>query len=541
MMQRALNFIGFLLLALCFLIALGRIAYRAAFQQAARDRDIVEIRMAHWQLESGVREAFDALAKEYTKKNPKVRIVQIPIPEKIYPNWLLTQLIGGTAPDIIEIGKGTNTERLARFFVPLSEIAEAPNPHNQGTELEGVKLRDTFFDGMQGGFESTLLEYYGVPLSAATIRLYVNMELLRTITGGDELPENFEQLMELCEKVRRFSEENGRMVIPIAGSRYNSRFIIDLIFANQTQKTAFSLGPPGSFTPLPFFRAHFYLQHKWSLENPDVQSGLALMRKVAQQMQPGFMQVSRDDAAFYFMQGRALMIATGSWDATSISQQARFPFRAIRIPLPSPKHPEYGRYTMGEITEANTNGNLVFALAKNSRHPDVATDFLLFLASKSGNALFSKISGWIPSVLGVQPGQQAADFMVQPGGYPPGLSLLDASLPDSSRVISNSLHRLFAPEGGVEEFVRLVRPKFRDALVSDLRRFQKNQTDSVQRADVQLAGLIMLQIAHPEDRQLEQKLDVLVSSYNNLNRVSEQLRIIVEDAVSTQDDNPSVK
>ena len=96
------------------------------------------IRLAHRQLEGGVREALDALAREHEKGNPGVRIKQIPIPERIYSNWLLTQLVGGTAPNIIQIGMGSTDERLARYFLPLTDLAKAPNPHNAGADLDGV-------------------------------------------------------------------------------------------------------------------------------------------------------------------------------------------------------------------------------------------------------------------------------------------------------------------------------------------------------------------------------------------------------------------
>src|SRR4249920_2525037 len=67
-------------------------------------RDAVTIRLAHWQLEAGVRDGLTEAAAEYTKLHPNVRIIQEAIPETTYGQWMSTQLMGGTAPDIVEAG-----------------------------------------------------------------------------------------------------------------------------------------------------------------------------------------------------------------------------------------------------------------------------------------------------------------------------------------------------------------------------------------------------------------------------------------------------
>src|SRR5207253_9887425 len=123
----------------------------------------ITIRFAHWQLENGPRDAFEKIAAEYSKLHPGISVEQLPIPERIYPNWFITQLVGGMAPDLIQIGKGSNDERLTRFFTPLSDLASSPNPYNKGTDLEGVPMRETLFDGMEGGFVQNLIEFYAVP------------------------------------------------------------------------------------------------------------------------------------------------------------------------------------------------------------------------------------------------------------------------------------------------------------------------------------------------------------------------------------------
>ena len=89
--------------------------------------DAVTIRIAHWQLEGGVRDGLAEAVAEYTKRHPNVRIIQEAIPEATYGQWMSTQLMGGTAPDIVEAGMVEGhlmTAFFIRYFVPLFSIRQ---------------------------------------------------------------------------------------------------------------------------------------------------------------------------------------------------------------------------------------------------------------------------------------------------------------------------------------------------------------------------------------------------------------------------------
>ena len=519
-MERILNTIGLSLLALCFVISLGRIAMLNFGERTEAGDKVIEIRLAHWQLEGGIRTAIDTMAKEYMKRHPGIRITQIPIPERIYRNWLITQLVGGTAPDIIQVGMGSTDEHMARFFVPLTEIAQKPNPYNKGNDFENTPLRDTFFDGMLGGFNQNLLEYYGVPISGHTTRLYVNLDLLEEITGSKNLPKTYEELLALTKQVDDFSQNGGRQIIPIAGSRYNAPILMNTLFVSQTQKKMLELGPPGTLAEVPARTAEALFEGDWGLDSQEVRSGLGLMREIAKEMQPGFMQVTRDDASFYFVQGRALMIVTGSWDATSISQQAGFPFAATQIPLPSKEHPRYGNNVVGIFSEAGGTTGMSFGLTRASKHPEVATDFLLFLAGRETNQLFTNTSKWLPSVLGVEPDPQAKPFMMQAEGYNPGFPLVSGGRADTNRLIANNFHLLVGPSGSVEQFVAAIRPNFIPYLLIDLEREERVIIQGIQRMDVQLAALAEVARSKPEDAMAQAKFDMISAATSARDRTA---------------------
>ena len=130
--------------------------------------DVISIRIAHWQLEAGAREGLAEAAAEYQKLHPNVRIIQEAIPESTYGQWMSTQLMGGTAPDIVQAGMvdaPLMTAFFIRYLLPLSSYVTQPNPYNAGTDLEGVPLFLTFKDGMRRSFIDETQEFMTIPLA----------------------------------------------------------------------------------------------------------------------------------------------------------------------------------------------------------------------------------------------------------------------------------------------------------------------------------------------------------------------------------------
>ncbi len=202
-----------LLLIIVYVIACAVVAnnaYRAAGGAPGEQRKKV-LRFAHWQLEPGIRSALDQLIADYEKLHPDVEVRQILIPEEGYFRWVNTQLIGRTAPDMIECGLGGAVawalwpKFYARYFLPLDRYVEEPNPYNKGTYLEDTPWRKTYFDEMEGGYDDSLQSYFRVPLSAFTVRLYYNKDLIEGV-WGPQFPETYEEFIKLC----RALEQHGR-------------------------------------------------------------------------------------------------------------------------------------------------------------------------------------------------------------------------------------------------------------------------------------------------------------------------------------------
>lgn len=368
------------------------------------------LHIGHWQLEPAVREAFDELARDYQREvNPNVRIVQAAIPDPMYGQWAATQMMGGTAPDLIELWKGLTRPMwvalINRHCIPLGGEIGRPNPYNRGTDLEGVPLKLTYRDSMRSGYVEELQQYYNIPLSSFNSRVFYNKTLLQKLTGLQTPPAEWRAFLEVCRKIAQARDEQGRAYTPIAASG-SAHFT--LIW----EKYLFDVPTYGAFRQADFNRDGYlpndeifagFKSGRLSLESPYYRAKLEMVRELGPFFQTGYTGLSRDEAVFLFAQQRAVFIATGTWDARSLQEQAagKYELGVMDFPRPTRDDPEFGGVVEGPLYDYPAV-SINFAISKTCRHPEVAIDFLMYLASRRGNEKFNRIVGWIPGIRGAQ-------------------------------------------------------------------------------------------------------------------------------------------
>lgn len=485
-------YVGLGLLGLLFVGAVAHLVGRAWAERGQARRGEVVLRLAHWHLQSGIPEALGERIAEYERLRPGVRIEQMVIPERSWPAWQRTQLVGGNPPDLLElaVARGMTDDLRARYLLPLTPWVEQPNPHNAGTPLAGLPWRTTFIDGLAGSdsFSAGLAEYFGVPTALFTVRIYYNRNLLREILGEDRPPRSFDAFVELVERARTWAEREDRPLVPIAGSRFNAPHLLDRLALAQLQRLGQRLDWARQLDPHPdrqFNNAAFgFLRGEWDFDTPDVRSAFALARIAGGAMQPGFLQLGREDATFLFTQGNALMIVTGNFDITSLGREAPFPLGVFDIPLPGADHPRFGAGVIGPASEASKQPAGVFGITRASRHPEQALDFLRYLTSRPANERFSRDTLWLPALAGLDPPPGAEAFAARLEGAVDGPSLF---LGESARLLHDrNLHRLVAPHGGVERFIEAIAPAYEAAVREDLARATARVERAIARADTLL-------------------------------------------------------
>lgn len=420
----------------------------ATYSKEEQGEDIIPLRISHWQLEAGVRDAFEEMAAEYQKTHPNVRVYQEAIPESTYGQWMTTQLIGGMAPDIMQIGVGIPRALLIsyynRYYASLTSYALEPNPHNVGTELEGVPLRETYKDNMRQGYVEDLQEYTLMPLAMFGVRIFYNKDLFQKLTGLDKPPTEYRAFLDACEKIKSQMDPQGNPYVPIACSKWHILHWENFMFEPVTYPVMrlVDFGNDGLASREEVFVGFSTGLLTW--ENPAVKARFQMTREVSNYFQTGFTGLKRDEAVFLFAQEKAVFITTGTWDARSLREQAQGAFEVGITDFPSPTadDPEYGDIIEGPRYEIPETGFL-FAVKRDSPHFDLAMDFLLFLASKEGNEKLNKIIGWIPTVRGAETDEFLKDFEPNLEGVYSSLNLITVAIGGESFIKWKQLYSLF--------------------------------------------------------------------------------------------------
>ncbi len=492
------------------------------------------IRVAHWQLEPGFREAMQWVIDEYNNlpqvKEAGVTVMQTPISERVYQQFMNVHLISGTAPDIA-VKKESNLVKgnaLAKFYTPLGEYVEAPNPYNAveyqlsdlseefSRELSQTAWRDTFFDGLQGGYESVLSDYYAIPVSTwGGTRIIYNLSILEEAkafaldaaqqenvpdwlegvwrTGSnpdgylsqasglewlanDQIPQTLGQLFLYCHAIQAYA--SGRDIgylVPIAGSSYsqnNFSVLYEWEFMSGIWEEL-SIEPGGSLAALETLIG--FERGVWNFDSPFVREYFNFMDAITAFYPQGYLGLDREQAQRRFVLGQAAMLSTGGWDATSIYQgieQRDDPKDRFKIEIASEPFPAEGERWSNILTmrasEADAKGGVPLAINKQTPHFDWCLDFLRFLSSHRMSEEFAQRAGWVPVISGARPPKAVEDFMPIQEGLPKTLAInmADSSMPANIRNVWSSMTKLYATgDIGYEEMAERITEAFKSPVI----------------------------------------------------------------------------
>lgn len=473
-------------------IALLLIAFMACVVMVSQRQydnrsDRIILRVAHLFPDTQSVIALEEIGRAYERLNSGVRVRFNQVPTNVFLQWFRSQMISDTPPDIVQYQLWHLSLRqiVAQRFEPLDELVEAANPYNHGTPLEGVPLRDTYVDQLQGleAFFPEMGSYFGLPYRSVALRVLYNRDLMREIMGeADWTPSDWRELVYLCDAVDRHASAHGRTLFPMAVGRMGIYIIANEAAIGVSQKLALRTSYDRDVTLMNphVYSANRYIQGRWSLRDPEITAGLEIYRQLGRFMQPGFLQFSPSEVNFQFLQERALMTPVA---IPVLSQEASFSVGAFRMPSVASDDPDYGEYVLGPYSEAEHASTYPFGIPRGARHKEVARDFLRFLTSLPINELFTQLSGMVPVIREVETTPLAEVFRPQLDGYLYGLQPRALGRASTQLIFNNNLHLLFDPKGGVETFIRaLERDGFNATVQADtrlvLRDYQRNLRDT---------------------------------------------------------------
>jgi len=457
-----------------------------------RQREVT-IYFAHWQIERGPPDGINAAIRRYEELNPRVRVVQLQIPgATIYPQWMRSNLAGGTGPDLMEWGAWLPGQKdiPARYFSPLTAELAKPNPYNRGTSQEKIPWQDTFHDKLLAPKRDSPDpgQIYGVNITECTLRLFCNVELMKEILGRVVVPKNFDDLRKILAAVKEFSRRTGRPISGLAGSRDTTRAVAEAVFVAPLIGVNQRLDDAGLLYLYNRQMLAAYLAGRWRYGEPAVRAGLQLVREATNSMKPGFIQLRRDDAMIEFLRGQALFFFYGTWDATSLRRLAPFQIQPMKLMQAMPDDPEVGQYVVGQGGEGIGETSLSMYLNKASRHPAEALDFLQFLTSVPGQQLFTDASLWLPAVNGVVVPEEIRNFRDYQEGLSFGQAPYDALGTEVSTAWDRNFYHLTGDQGSAEKFAAAMDADMPAAMRMDLNAEMRATLVLVKPQDPVIAG-----------------------------------------------------
>lgn len=508
--------LGLILLAISIAISLTQVIV-ASYRLTPPDKSV--IRIAFWQLEEGYRDAMKLAIDRYQKLHPDVKIEMMAVTERVYAQWINVHLIAGTAPDIVEMGNSnlvSSDEYKVKYFIPLTEYLEEPNPYNTNTDLARIPWRETFADGVRGGFSDNLQDYYNVPTTFWGMGIYVNMDMYTAATGKRELPRTLQEFLDACEQVNTLPQRS-------TDPKYKNRKIMPIVSCNKlggfenNLNTAFtaSLEPKldtnldGSINTDEVYAGYLHGDLDF-YKTPQLRGLMESYRELVTKYFPrDFASMDRQTAMFKFVQGYGCFIITGSWDGKSLMAQVgnRFRIMPLKYPVPA-KGERWGDLCVGRSTSAAAPAGGGYGIYRFSQHREKAIDFLRYLTSVKMNEDFNTIAEWPPAVVGTTVNEMMKPFMPDPEGFTGNINFKFEEALD--RVYSGLSQAYMMGTISYDEFVQQFEEALNDADNGGDRAWSlkyKKEYDSVRNDDRAMAIQTIAMLMQPEEKDAQQKYD----------------------------------
>ncbi len=382
MIRKYFQILGFVILISFFIISVVMVIRNHGGMEVMLSSDTKVITFAHWQLEDGFREGFDAAIAEYEKRKAeqgvKVKVQQVAIPVRGYPQWYLTQLIGGEPADVIEITGSADIQN--QYMISLAPFVGLKNPWNAGTPLENYSWRDSYMDDMLSSFDPTYSDFFGVCIFMHTTRIYVNMDLYEKACGSAKLPETVGEWLESCRKIREYGQRINKPLIPI-GVRGFDKLTLGQLLNNYNSQMNAGLADSGSPYNYASEASEIFRQvNAGELPKEKLLHPYELVNEIGQYFADGFSAIDLEQTKYLFSSGNVCYFIDGTYNAWSLVNNSSFRVEVIKIPTLNSGHP-LGANALGQISELGAGLSGKFGIAKKSKHQDIALDFLMFITS----------------------------------------------------------------------------------------------------------------------------------------------------------------
>jgi multiple sugar transport system substrate-binding protein len=341
--------------ALALALAFVALAGLAGCGGGAVDGGRVTIRMWAMGREG---EVVGDLARDFEKLHPDIHIIVQQIPWTAAHEKLLTAHVGGSTPDIAQLGNTWVPEFVALHALePLDERMKASSVARPESWSEGI-WQTNVIDGVG----------YGVPWYVDTRVLFYRSDLLRR-AGYARMPESWTEWREALRAIRKKSG-NTQFGVLLPTNEYTQ----PVLFGLQNGATLLAdHDTRGAFSDPKFREAYAFL-----------------MSLYAEKLAP---PVSNNEIANMYQEferGTFAMVITGPWNLGEFKR--RLPPELAdswsTAPLPGPT---------GKSTGVSLAGGSSLGLFARGKHKDAAWSFIEYLSAPEQQARFYQLTGDLPA------------------------------------------------------------------------------------------------------------------------------------------------
>ena len=328
----------------------------------------VTLTLAHYEV-GALASAIDQLAAAYEKKHPNVTVKTQFTSFTDYGKRVKLQMSAQNPPDIAEAGQGfTMMGPLveAKLLRPLDDYAKL---YGWGERFGPGLLDQSRFqpDGKRFGSGSL----YGIALGGNMVGVYYNKQVLQT-AGID--PSSIRTVDDLSAAMAKAKQSR---VLPLElgnSEQWEANHVLSSIlsqYTTQEELTSWIYGNKGATFTAPSFLEGTKALQDW------VTAGY---------IDPAANGLSNDDAVARFASGKAAFFISGNW---VLDQVAKATPDAGFMAFPPLK--------AGASLRATGATSSPFAISSQSKHPDVAANFIDFMSGPEATSTLAK-AGYLPLI-----------------------------------------------------------------------------------------------------------------------------------------------
>ncbi len=357
-------------------------------------------------------------AYEAAHPNVSIQLIAQPITADAR-RWIVTQLTGGVAPDIIWNQPDWAAEDYRKsWLVPLTDYLDKPNPYVAAGQPGSEKWHDLFMPAIDV-WRAADDNLYVVLGDQVQVGLYYNKDLLAK-AGVTEPPRTWEDMMAAAEKVKAIG------AFPFAESGNNldqltwvSGWLTNFYYYSKIG--TYDTDGDGVLSKVEM--ANAVKAGTYSFNDKENRERLEQLKRFAGYWQPGALAADMNTATRLFVSGRAAMLISGTWSLETIQTdpQRNFDFDVFYMPRVDSKTSPDIADDVPLTNKAAGYGQFQFSVVQSTVErgtADAAFDFLMYATAPQNLGPMVVETGLaLPAVKGAESNPGLEKF-AESVGYP---------------------------------------------------------------------------------------------------------------------------